>query len=393
LPSKFFFIALSLGLTTIAGVQILGVDALTSEPSPELSTTQISKASAIESQALVVGAPQIQEAAANPHVDLKTRIEVRDELTTRSQSPRWNFDHTPIPPQTMTSYLASPQVSQVVYFDDKKITVIEPSGRSKSVTLTGAPAGSQGTIVYAATNSAIQSVQAERRRDAEASSYSSTQAQTGYSGGHALKENAFEIERFEPGLRDDRVRRVVSPADARARLESVDFSFKNTTALDREKRKEELRVLRSRVLTLGHGGVIVIKIAGGGRIIDGGGEDFAIFENALYAKPLSFLEFAEVGVSMSSDVGSAKWFVCNPPGELAGCVGAVPSRLGGDLFDLAKIGVSEARYIFIKDRGNNANRQPQPEPGEEEFERMLADLYPTEGVDLDAVRLFHAFSN
>ena len=55
----------------------------------------------------------------------------------------------------------------------------------------------------------------------------------------------------------------------------------------------------------------------------------------------------------------------------------VPTDEGGDLFDLSEVGAAEAKFIWIKDTGKNKNK-----PG---------TWWPTEGADIDNVRLIHAY--
>jgi hypothetical protein len=92
-------------------------------------------------------------------------------------------------------------------------------------------------------------------------------------------------------------------------------------------------------------------------IVDGPGTDFVVFENPFTAFP----EPAQVSVSEDG----VEWFdfECDPL-TLEGCAGVTPVLAepgsevdptdpmlsGGDLFDLAEIGVSRARYLKFSDR-------------------------------------------
>lgn len=139
------------------------------------------------------------------------------------------------------------------------------------------------------------------------------------------------------------------------------------------------------LLPLGNGGSIVLEIQGG-YIVDGAGPDFVIFENPFVYKEgdktLVYAETAVVSVSEQEHIEAYQMFNCNtlkPP--YTGCAGVHPvryssgrnlSQVGGDLFDLADIGVPRAKYIRIEDTGGN-----------------LSFLEGTEGFDLDAVALLH----
>jgi hypothetical protein len=118
------------------------------------------------------------------------------------------------------------------------------------------------------------------------------------------------------------------------------------------------------VLSLGIGGEIVLDL-GSCRLIDGPGYDFIVFENAFLigGKPSS--PFKELGiVSVSNDGINFLEFHChNASYPYDGCAGWSPvyshpnndispfdaNTAGGDAFDLSDLGVTEARYIKIRD--------------------------------------------
>lgn len=139
------------------------------------------------------------------------------------------------------------------------------------------------------------------------------------------------------------------------------------------------------VLSLGHGGTIVFGF-GGNAIVDGEGPDLLIFENAFYVggnPDVVYQELAEV--SVSADGVDWKTFPCEkdqkPP---LGCAGwhpvyanedlgisaFDPAVAGGDPFDLADVGLTEARLVRIHDLES---------PGGA----------PSAGFDLDAAALVH----
>jgi len=149
------------------------------------------------------------------------------------------------------------------------------------------------------------------------------------------------------------------------------------------------------VLSLGVGGEIVVSF-GDHDIVDGPGADFIVFENPFLVSPFNpFAEPARVAVSADLQPSSFVELPCDLsvtagdpttqswpyPGcagvhpVLAGptaCVSAAdPALAGGDAFDLADIGLKQARYLRITDAG-------------------LSKLGNTsKGFDLDAVVLIH----
>ena len=136
------------------------------------------------------------------------------------------------------------------------------------------------------------------------------------------------------------------------------------------------------VLSLGNGGEIVLGF-GPATIVDGPGPDFIVFENPFEIGGNPAAVFAELAtVAVSADGAIWRAFPCTasePPwGSCAGWhpvyqdgdTGPLdPALAGGDAFDLADVGLSEARYVRIVDR---------------------ADLQGAAGVfDLDAVGIVH----
>ncbi|GMV16660.1 MAG: hypothetical protein AMXMBFR56_48840 [Polyangiaceae bacterium] len=140
------------------------------------------------------------------------------------------------------------------------------------------------------------------------------------------------------------------------------------------------------VVSLGNGGHVTVAF-GQTRIVDGPGPDFIVFENAFFAGGDPNAPFAELGtVEVSTDGKSWTAFPCTesaaPYGSCAGWhpvyanadENAVdpldPAVAGGDAFDLADVGVAEARFVRVTDR---------------------ADLEGMNGVfDLDAVGIVNA---
>lgn len=118
------------------------------------------------------------------------------------------------------------------------------------------------------------------------------------------------------------------------------------------------------VLSLGCGGEITLFFDAPG-IVDGPGPDFIVFENPLPAGDATFVEPARVLVSADGLTWHA--FPCDPAGERPplGCAGVArvfagpdnmidptdPATAGGDAFDLAQLGLDEARYVRLLDVG------------------------------------------
>jgi hypothetical protein len=143
------------------------------------------------------------------------------------------------------------------------------------------------------------------------------------------------------------------------------------------------------VLSLGKGGSIVLGF-GSRAIRDGAGPDFLVFENAFWAGGDPRAVYAEPGeVSVSSDGEQWETFPCDPAddesGRFDGCAGVTPTLeydpavvaeltpdvTGGDAFDLAGVGLGEARYVRVRDRSERG-------------------ASPTAGFDLDAVGIANA---
>lgn len=139
------------------------------------------------------------------------------------------------------------------------------------------------------------------------------------------------------------------------------------------------------VLSLGIEGEIILDL-GDCHLIDGEGIDFLVFENSFFVGGIStnpFEELAVVGVSLDGEdfvefecsdavypyTGCAGWHpvYSNPNNTISPFdVGAA----GGDPFDLAEIGVTETKYIRIRE--------------------VRGAMDPVKyGFDLDAIAIIH----
>lgn len=116
------------------------------------------------------------------------------------------------------------------------------------------------------------------------------------------------------------------------------------------------------VLTLGNGGAIVLGF-GEAAIVDGPGPDFLVFENPFLVggdPDQVFAELATVEVSADGVVWHA--FPCaTKTAPYDRCAGHTPvlasdaeagrdPSAGGDAFDLAEVGLAEARFVRLTDR-------------------------------------------
>lgn len=145
------------------------------------------------------------------------------------------------------------------------------------------------------------------------------------------------------------------------------------------------------VLSLGTGGQIVLSF-GDNAIVDAPGPDFIVFENPFYVGGMQSDVFAEPGeVSVSEDGTTWKTYPCTataaPYGACAGWhpVYSTPDNglspfdpkvAGGDAFDLADVGLTEARFVRIVDKTNEAC--------------AMGSSVDTNGFDLDAISIVHA---
>lgn len=141
------------------------------------------------------------------------------------------------------------------------------------------------------------------------------------------------------------------------------------------------------VVSLGVGGAIVLSF-GDRAIVDGDGPDLVVFENPFEAAGGALLFGEPAAVSVSADGETWHVFPCEAPGPepntWPGCAGwrpvqpfdpralipLDPAVCGGDPFDLADVGLREARFVRIVDQA-------------------LDGAAPTAGFDLDAVGAVH----
>ncbi len=140
------------------------------------------------------------------------------------------------------------------------------------------------------------------------------------------------------------------------------------------------------VLSLGVGGEIVLKSVT--PILNGGGFDFIVFENAFYAGGNPNNPFAEPGeVAVSQDGSQFFSFPCAKTDApfFPGCAGVHPvyanpltnsidptdpATAGGDAFDLEALGLEWAQYVRVRDLSSGGGGN-------------------SAGFDLDAISIIH----
>lgn len=144
------------------------------------------------------------------------------------------------------------------------------------------------------------------------------------------------------------------------------------------------------VLSLGAGGSVTLGFAYEG-IADEPGADFIVFENAFYVGADKTKPYAELGeVSVSEDGETFKPFPCQSQTfPFTGCAGwhatfanpdkntispFDPNTAGGDSYDLADLGMAQAKYIRIHDLAAEGGG-------------------PSVGFDLDAIAITHPKCN
>jgi hypothetical protein len=211
---------------------------------------------------------------------------------------------------------------------------------------------------------------------------------------HALGESDYELVSFTPGTQDDHRTLIAQKSldEARKALQFVDFSLQGGDPMSLTPSLESVESIASHVLSLGHGGSILLKVKGKGFIADLPGPDFSVFENGFIDNNnLAFQEFATLEVAATNDPGAFRQFPCEPRKTiLAGCVGVMPTSKGGDQMDLSQVGLRKIRFIRITDIGYNQNSVIYDEdPVVYERNKVMAKNYA--GVDIDGLKLHHAF--
>jgi hypothetical protein len=317
------------------------------------------------------------------------KVTSKNPLASRDQPGRslldnWDLSGTEMTKEALAPFLAHSQPASMVFYGPGRMKRLYPLERASGE-------AQSDQILFFGSDESIQRTAREREEQSAANGSSSESLSPGdFSSGYgapssalaeaaslrALPENAFLVGLFRPGKRDNGEPLVPVASDLVAALQGPDYSFD----LFDDQDDDEMRAHLATVLSLGHGGDILLNVAESGFLRDEPGADFSIFQTTFRVAGSKYYwqKFAYVGVSDSAAPETFRWFECDPlKGTLVGCAGAVPTTDGGDRFDLAALGAKDARYIWLKDFGKNKNRPSK---------------WPTEGISLDAVRLTHARS-
>jgi len=206
--------------------------------------------------------------------------------------------------------------------------------------------------------------------------------------GSLISRDAYSLFRFIPGTVLDGVTKIEQEGTPRNSVKGPDHPIDISLPSDTSSKEFQSAIddIRTKSLSLGDKGEVILKIQSGGQIFNGRGADFSIFGTLTFElgnieRNPALIQIAQVGVAWNNDEAEYKWFPCNVEklrlSELRGCAGIKSQQSGGDQFDLALIGVNAARFVKIRDAGNNV------EVLSEEDREVVAD--PTAGFDLDAM--------
>ncbi len=284
-------------------------------------------------------------------------LQPKVQAPTPTQAPApFDFSHSPLDSHELAPFLESKSPPTRIQLNDENG---QTTFRSKT------PSPPSEKILQVGTETFARQIAQDRVDDAlKRESQSNGRVQDAAN----ISPHGYRFHAFHPGLRDDAFTLIALPMRIASAIQGPDFSHESLGPTD----PEQLAELKNRVVSLGHGGEIILRISG--FVVDRRGPDFAIYENVFrFGAGKLYQEFAKVGVSETLRDQDFVWFACRPDlGQLKGCAGVVPTDEGGDAFDLAEVKLKKVQYIKIKDMGDNYNL------GEN-----------TEGFDLDAMRIFH----
>lgn len=284
----------------------------------------------------------------------------------------WDLTELNISAETLMPFLQDSQPESIVYFGNDVIKRIYPKKYAMG-------SAQSDKILFLSNYASIQKiVQSKLAQETTAQMDNGHEKQlsdhNGTSYNTLLPNYAYDIVSFSPGTRHDGSVLVPVAENYRAALNGPDYAFDNFAKSD------DMQMIRhlSTVLPLGNDGMLVLQIRDGGTILSKGGPDFTVYQTTFRIDSETFWQkIARLGVSETLNPKDVRWFPCDPKsGDIKNCVGAVPTDEGGDQFSLADIGVSQARYIWIKDIGYNFD---------------IRSKWPTEGCALDALRIYHAY--
>lgn len=287
----------------------------------------------------------------------------------------WDFHESNLPLDILQTVLNANQPEHIVYYDSETPQNFYPQN------YTSRAKQSDKTLYLMSEEFAKKIVQEKQLMNSSYTDYDMEDDFNEHNDQHKnpdkfhLWYDAYDINFFSPGTRHDGSILVPVTNDYRMALNGPDYAFDNFSPTD------DAQVIRhlSTILPLGHNGLLVLQVNNGGSIFASGGIDFVVYQTTFRISGTNTLwqKFAYLGVSNELNIQSVRWFPCNPSqGEFWGCVGLLPTEDGGDVFRLSDIGVSYAKYIWIKDIGTNFS---------------MPSKWPTDGCAIDAVHLSSAY--
>jgi len=326
------------------------------------------------------GTEPVEEASQQMVPKEKVRVEDRFD---------WDFENSGFDEGAARAAFRNSEPEKIVFDDGDRVSEFQVKEVSEKTKI--------GKVLFVSTDEAIDKVDANRKssfasnKTPQETKLESKKAKPRHES-EALPTNSYILTRFIPGSVDARVNELPVtmpyPENVFSKIARLDNHFRNIDPDDLESMKD----LRGRLLSFGHGGELVLEIGEGGRIYNEEGPDFVIYENPMhFGRRGYYHEYAHVGVASRDSAEAYHWFPCDPINRiLKGCAGVVPTDpdyakleapdRGGDAFDLKELGLEDVRFIKIRDTGYNHN-----------VEGGNAQMGYTEGFDLDALDLLHAY--
>lgn len=332
---------------------------LADSPAPLVSTTQAVKAT-----------PVLAKTSTPPKAPEKIAPPAPKQEAPQPMIQNWDLEGTGLNPSSIAPFLTYSQPKDIVFFDDDGMKRIRPNRVENG-------ARQDDKTLFMASPGAIKKVTDERVKQQEKLDSVLPLPPPNQPELPTLAENAYEIVFFRPGKND--LGETIQPyaPDHLAAIQGPDYLWIPVPIEPGPEQTEKMHRIQSTALPFGYGGELLLKVKGNGYILDEPGADFALFENVMKSRIEQYLELGMVGVSESEDPASFRWYECDPQNDVKkGCFGMALTSSGGDQFDLGELGLHRARYIWIKDLGTEKSKHSQE--------------FPSEGCDLDAVRLIHA---
>lgn len=296
-----------------------------------------------------------------------------EEIPSENLIKNWDLSEIPVPPEALSPFFVESQPASIVYFNGETPKRIYPKQYA-------AGSAQSDKTLYLSSKEYIHKLALEQSKPAiessnENKSDSENENRNSENTIH-LPSYSYDIASFSPGTRYNGSVLIPVADDLRRALNGPDYSFDNYNSKDKEQRIAHL----SNVLPLGNNGSIILQIRSGGTIQANSGSSFAVYQTTfpIEGTDIYWHKFAHLGISETLNPKQVKWFPCEPDsGNIKTCVGSIPTSEGGDHFNISEIGLSKARYIWIKDIGNNKDYSNSE--------------WPTEGCAIDALRIYQAY--